>query len=69
YHDTHERADVKAYENEIFLSQMQLYEPKMLEWDETLTIIKKEQPVNVKPIGFITHDECTFNSNDGRKRI
>ncbi|RPA93141.1 hypothetical protein L873DRAFT_1847383 [Choiromyces venosus 120613-1] len=41
----------------------------MLEWDETLTIIEKEQVVGVKPIVFITHDECTFNSNDGRKRI
>ncbi|RPB05507.1 hypothetical protein L873DRAFT_1825217 [Choiromyces venosus 120613-1] len=44
-------------------------DPRMLEWDETLTIIEKEQVVGVKPIVFITHDECTFNSNDGRKRI
>jgi len=29
----------------------------------------KELEGGVKPIAFITHDESTFNSNAGRKRI
>jgi len=42
---------------------------QMMEWNEDLEPINKELEAGVKPIVFITHDESTFNSNDGRKRI
>jgi len=40
-----------------------------MEWNEDLEPIPKELEAGVKPIVFITHDESTFNSNDGRMRI
>ena len=42
---------------------------RMMEWNEDLEPINKELEASVKPIVFITHDESTFNSNDGRKCI
>ena len=48
---------------------MESLKPSMMEWNEQLEPIFKELEPGVKPIVFITHDESTFNSNDGRKRI
>jgi len=41
----------------------------MVERDENLEVIAKPLEPGVRPIVFITHDERTFNSNDGRKKI
>jgi len=43
----------------------------MMEWDANLQPIAKTLPEleGVRPIVFITHNESTFNSNHGRKRI
>jgi len=48
---------------------MQSLQSQMMEWDANLNIIDKSYSPNSRPIVFITHDECTFNSNDGRKKI
>ena len=69
YKDGHERPDVQEYRQTIFLPQMEAYKARMMEWDDNLQPINKELEPGVKPIVFITHDESTFNSNDGRKRI
>ena len=41
----------------------------MMEWDDSLEPISKILEPNTKPVVFFMHDECTFNSNDGRKRL
>ena len=40
-----------------------------MELDANLQPINKDLPKGVTPIVFITHDQSTFNSNDGTKRI
>jgi len=69
YKDGHERGEVKEYRSTILLPRMQSLQSQMMEWDANLNIIDKSDPPNSRPIVFITHDECTFNSNDGRKKI
>jgi len=65
YQDGHEREDVKAYRQDVFLPRMKSLQPHMMEWDEALQVIDKSYEANQRPLVFITHDECTFNSNDG----
>ncbi|RPA97463.1 hypothetical protein L873DRAFT_1790960 [Choiromyces venosus 120613-1] len=48
---------------------MAAYKSRMMEWDDNLQPIVKELGEGEKPLVFITHDESTFNSNDGRKHI
>ena len=69
YEDGHGREDVKAYRQNVFLPRMQSFQPRMMEWDENLQVIDKTYAAGERPLVFITHDECTFNSNDGRKKI
>jgi len=69
YQDGHERDDIKAYRQNTFLPRMQALRPRMMEWDDSLEPISKILEPNTKPVVFVTHDECTFNLNDGRKRI
>ena len=69
YQDGHERADVKSYRQDVFLPRMQRLQSQMVEWDEGLNVIEKSYESGSRPLVFITHDECTFNSNDGRKKI
>jgi len=42
---------------------------RMMEWNKDLEMLNKELEAHVKPIVFITHDQSTFNSNNGRKHI
>jgi len=69
YKDGHARGDMKEYCSTIYLPRMQSLQSQMMEWNANLKIIDKSYPPNSHPIVFITHDECTFNSNDGRKKI
>ncbi|RPA97965.1 hypothetical protein L873DRAFT_1836176 [Choiromyces venosus 120613-1] len=69
YKDGHEREDVKEYRTHVFLPRLQALQSRMMQWDESLTIIPKEYEPGVRPIVFVTHDESTFNSNEGRRRI
>jgi len=41
----------------------------MMEWDENLQLIPQAYENEVKPVVFVTHDESTFNSNDGRRKV
>ena len=68
YQDGHEWDDVKAYRTNSFLPRLQMLQSRMMEWDISLNEIPKSYDTG-KPVVFVTHDECTFNSNDGRKRI
>ena len=67
YKDGHERPDVQEYRQNVFLPRMAAFKSRMMEWDEDLQPIVKELGEGEKPLVFITHDESTFNSNDGRK--
>ena len=69
YKDGHDCGDVKEYRSTICLLRMQSLQSQMIEWDANLNIIDKSYPPNSRPIVFITQDECTFNSNDGCKKI
>jgi len=69
YRDGHESQEVREYRDNIFLPQMQSLEPLMRGWDADLEVVSKPLVTGVWPIVFITHDECTFNSNNRRRKI
>ena len=60
---------MQQYRQNVFLPSMAAFSPRMMEWDDDLQPIVKELGASEKPLIFITHDESTFNSNDGRRRI
>lgn len=68
--DGHERADVVHYRNHIFLPQWEQYKQCLVvfkedgTWEKPITLLEGE-----KPLVLITHDESTFNANDGKRRI
>ena len=69
--DGHERPDV-VEDHERFLKTMKELEPYLVEFEEDGTMKAKSYPSdcevggeNRRPIIVITHDECTFLSNDG----
>lgn len=69
YFDGHERKDVVTDRNNIFLPQWKCHARRFVIFREagTWTI-----PTNLKdnktPLVFITHDESTFNANDGKRQ-
>ncbi len=70
YIDGHERADVVEYRDQIFLPQWAELSKRMVIFSEDGSW--KHPPnlsENEKPLVLVTHDESTFNSNDGKRRI
>ena len=72
--DRHERPDV-VEDRERFLKTMKELEPYLVEFEEDGTMKAKNYPSDCKgggdehrPIILITHDECTFSSNDGIRK-
>jgi hypothetical protein len=70
YYDGHERSDVIEYRNK-WLERMFRYKKSMKEFDsDTLDVVLEPQlEPGEKEIVQITHDECHFYANDGRRRI
>lgn len=71
--DGHERSDV-VEDRAKFLKYMKDLEPYLVEFEEDGTMKTKTYPKDCqvggeirRPIICITHDECTFSANDGRK--
>lgn len=69
--DGHERPDV-IEDRRHFLEVMEELEPYLVEFDKTGQMIPKIYPSDCevggdkrRPVIVITHDECTFSSNDG----
>lgn len=69
--DGHKRPDV-IEDRKHFLQVMKELEPYLVEFDKTGQMIPKVYPSDCKvrgdkrrPVIVITHDECTFLSNDG----
>ena len=68
--DEHERADVVEYRDQVFLPQWAELSKRMVIFSEDGSW--KHPPnlsENEKPLVLVTHDESTFNSNDGKRRI
>ncbi|RPA99438.1 hypothetical protein L873DRAFT_1789591 [Choiromyces venosus 120613-1] len=65
-----EREDVVEYRNYIFLPPWEKYEPQMVVFaeDGSRKILDTLLP-GEKPFVFIAHDESTFNTNDGKRKI
>jgi hypothetical protein len=66
YLDGHEREDVVKYRNEIFLKSWQELSSQFVSFSENGSW---EEPSDLqsdkKPVVLVTHDESTFNANDG----
>jgi len=70
YVDGHERADVVNYRNEVFLPQWTEYQRQMVVFKEDgiwekPSILREGE----KPLVLVTHDESTFNANDGKRKM
>jgi len=70
YVDRHEREAVVRYRQEVFLPEMKrLFDSGLREWTEDGDIILKKIPIGEKERILVTHDESTFNANDGQRRM
>ncbi|KAG0129720.1 hypothetical protein HOY82DRAFT_610318 [Tuber indicum] len=69
YVDGHERADVVQYRKETFRPLWDSYIPRMVLFEEDGSWrFLDTLPPREKPLVFITHDESTFNANNGKRR-
>ena len=69
YYDGHERDDVVEYHKK-FLEEMFEHEKYMSKYKgETMDRIYSNLPEGEKEQIFVTHDECIFYSNDGKRRV
>ncbi|KAG0639784.1 hypothetical protein HOY80DRAFT_1072166 [Tuber brumale] len=71
YRDGHKQEDVVAYRQNEFLPALDHLKPFMVKWEldidsKPVLIFPKGLPEGQKPIVLVTHDESTFDSNDGR---
>ena len=70
YFDGHEREDVVKYRNEVFLKIWQQASRRFVifkedgSWEKPPGLRSDE-----KPLVLVTHDESTFNTNDGKRRL
>lgn len=68
--DGHERPDVVKYRNNEFLPQWKNYQRRFVvfskdgTWKVPLTLTEGE-----KPLVLVTHNESTFNANDGKRSL
>ncbi|UZO29111.1 uncharacterized protein OCT59_022601 [Rhizophagus irregularis] len=69
YYDGHERPDVVEY-RKLFLDKIYSYERYMAKYEgETMERIPPMLESNNKEIILVTHDECIFYSNDGKRGV
>ena len=68
YVDGHEREDVKDYRNNVFLPKWRELSERFVQFDENGVWKKPDLPEGVSPLVLVTHDESTFNANDGRRK-
>jgi len=68
--DGHERKDVVDYRSNVFLLAWKDYERRMVVFSEdgTWKLPSSLRP-GERPVVLVTHDESTFNTNDGKRRI
>ena len=69
YSDGHEREDVVQSRKE-FLEKFKELEPRLAKWDENGELIGGQTPPGGgRWLVIVTHDESTFQVNDGRRQI
>ncbi len=66
YYDGHERPDVVAYRQSLFIPSMLKLESfcEHYEGDEMEITIPRANAVDIEKVPFV-HDECCFHANDG----
>jgi hypothetical protein len=70
YVDGHEHSDVVCYRQEVFLPAFQEIQLYLVTQDEEGQMIMPQNlPPNQKPLVLVTHDESTFNANDGKLQL
>ena len=76
YKDGHEREDIISYHQNQFLPTLQALKPFMVSWKqsengnlEVVMVPPESLPAYQRAIVVVTHDESTFDSNDGRARV
>jgi len=70
YIDGHEREDVMVDRRDVFLPLWDSLVPRMVKFEaDGSWAVPDTLPLGEKAIVFITHDESTFNANDGKRRI
>lgn len=70
YMDGHERSDVVQYRQEVFLPAFQEIRTFLVTWNEEGQMIMPQNlPPGQKPLVLVTHDESTFNANDGKRQL
>ncbi|KAF8543086.1 hypothetical protein BDD12DRAFT_933621 [Trichophaea hybrida] len=69
YVDGHERTDVVEYRTKVFIPLWKRYQDRFVIFKEDGSWkIPHDLPEGEKPIVLITHDESTFNANDGKQK-
>lgn len=69
YLDGHERPDV-VNDRQEFLAKFKQFEPRLARWDENGNLEGGEAPPDAgRWLVIVTHDESTFQVNDGRRHI
>jgi len=69
YYDGHERPDVVQY-RQIFLDKIYSYEKNMAKYEgENMERTPPTLGPNDKEVILVTHDECVFYSNDGKRGV
>lgn len=69
YNHEHERDNnVVAYHKKVFLLFLKSVESRLKDWDENLLQNPTKQVLsgNLQPLIMVTHNEYTFNANDGK---
>ncbi|RPA78671.1 hypothetical protein BJ508DRAFT_349096 [Ascobolus immersus RN42] len=70
YIDGHERPDVIEYRQQVFLPEWKTHSRRFVLFNEDGTWeFPKGLQVGEKPLVLVTHDESTFNANDGKRRV
>jgi len=69
YIDGHERQNVVEYRQSTFIPLWKTYERRFVIFHGDGTWELPQLPPGEIPIVFITHDESTFNANDGKRRL
>lgn len=68
--DGHKREDVVAYRNNLFIPQWREYQRRFVVFHEDGTwTIPSTLQVGEKAQVLVTHDESTFNANDGKRKM
>ena len=70
YIDGHERHDVVKYRQDIFLPQLQEVRDRLAQWNDDGSVMTEgTPPEGGRWVVIVTHDESTFNVNDGRRQM